>query len=128
MEAGRGAKPMATASAPALKARASTPAPGTTALRWWEFTHGPAETPTRATGRRGSAMVWELRPKDTGFTGENGRMASRGGTACGSALAAGPSMKGRGITGFRMDTEQRRMRMEVRHDIHEKSMKKHHKE
>lgn len=58
-EAGRGAKPTAMASAPDPKDRASSRAPGTTASRWWESTPGPAGTPTRDTGRRGSVTVWE---------------------------------------------------------------------
>lgn len=57
--AGREAKPTAMESAPDPKARASSPAPGTTASRWWESTPGPAETPTRGTGRRGSVTVWD---------------------------------------------------------------------
>lgn len=59
VEAGRGAKPTATESAPDPKARASSPDHGTTASRWWESTPGPAETPTRATGRKGNVTVWE---------------------------------------------------------------------
>lgn len=113
-EAGRGARLTATASAPDPKARESSPAPGTTASRWWESTPGPAETPSRATGRRGSVMVWEWKPKDTGFTKGNGLMASKADTGPGSTLGAEPSTKGRGITGFRMDMEQKRTRMEVR--------------
>lgn len=56
-EAGRGAKPTDMASAPDPKAKASSPVPGTTVSRWWESTLGPAGTPTRGTGRRGSVMV-----------------------------------------------------------------------
>lgn len=114
VEAGRGAKPTAMASAPDPKARASSPAPGITALRWWECTPGPVETPTRDTGRRGSVMVWELKPRDTGFTRGNGLMASKGGTAPVSVLAVEQSMKERGIMDFRMDMAQKHMLMEVR--------------
>lgn len=113
-EAGRGAKRTAMASAPDPKARASSPAPGTTASRWWGSTPGPAETPTKVTGRRGSVTVWDWKPKDTGFTKGNGLMASKADTGSGSVLAMEPSMKGRGITGSRMDTGQKHTRMEVR--------------
>lgn len=113
-EAGRGAKPTDMASAPDPKARASSPAPGTTASRWWESTPGPAGTPMRGTGRRGSVMVWESKLKDTGFTEENGLMALKGDMASGSVLAVEQSMKGRGIMGFKMDMEQKRTLMEVR--------------
>jgi len=113
-EAGREAKPTAMASAPDPKARASSPAPGTTASRWWESTHGPAGTRTRGTGRRGSVTAWEQKPKDTGFTKGNGLMVSRGDMASGSVLAVGRSMKERGIMGCRMDMEQKHILMEVR--------------
>lgn len=112
-EAGRGAKLTAMASALGPKARESSPAPGTMVLKWWESTPGPAGTPSRATGRRGSVMVWEWRPRDTGFTKGNGLMASKEDTGPGSMLVVEQSMKGRGTTGFRMDMEQKHMLMEV---------------
>jgi len=112
-EAGRGAKPTAMASAPDPKARVSTQAPGTMVSKWWESTHGPVETPTRVTGRKGSAMVWELKPKDTGFTKGNGLMALKGDMVYESVVAVEQSMKERGITGFRMGMELKHMPMEV---------------
>lgn len=41
-------------------------------------------------------------------------MASKADTGSGSVLAAEQSMKEHGIMGFRMDTEQKHTRMEVR--------------
>ena len=115
--AGRGAKPMGMGSAPDLKGRASSPAPGITDSRWLEFTPGRAGTPTRGTGRRGSAMVWGSRRRDTGCTKESGLMASKGDMARVLILAVEQSMKERGIMDFKMDMAQRPMLMEVRYSF-----------
>lgn len=112
-EAGRGGKPTGTASAPDPKARASSPAPGTTGSRWWASTPGPAGTRTRGTGRRGSVTGSGSKPKDTGFTEGNGLTDLKGDMASGSVLAVEQSMKEHGIMGFRTDMELKHMPMEV---------------
>lgn len=113
-EGGTTVRRMATGSARDPRARASTVGPGPMALSCWVSTLGPAGTPTRAPGLRARDTAWASRIKAAGCTRVSGRTALRDAMACGRARGRAGSTRGRGITGSRTDTEQRRTQMEVR--------------
>lgn len=73
---------------------------------------------SKATGRMGSATVWELRVAASGCTGASGPRASRGDTECASQPRHPPSMRAPGLTGCRTVTAQKHTLMEVRLDSH----------
>ena len=113
-EGGRRARRTATGSVQDPRARASTAGPGRMASSCWVSTLGLVGTPTKAPGLRARDMAWVSRIKADGCTKASGRTALRDATACGRAQGRAGSTRGRGTTGSRTDTEQRRTQMEVR--------------
>lgn len=111
--AGRMARPMDMASVPDQRGKESTRALGATVSRWWEYTPGRVAILTREHGHRGRDTASEWKAKGNGSTKENGATDSRDDMGRGRALAPEPSMRERGTTGFKMDTEQRPIEMEV---------------
>ena len=69
---------------------------------------------SRVNGRTAKDTAWGTKEEDVGYTGANGRRASKGGTECDSPILQWPSTKGRGPTVCRTDTGPKRMQMKVR--------------